>query len=154
VLFVLENFETTNIWSVLVPKEFQTNTMVQCSRCWHTFQPFKCGLFKRFTMIRMSDINECVSSLAKCLPKEVGNSMFSDNVVDMSPCGHHSCTWTKRLHFVKTFPICCQYQDLYLLVNEIFAVHFFIVALCMLLWLFLLFQLMHTFIHFKNTDSH
>jgi hypothetical protein len=26
VFFVLENFKTTNIWSVMVPKEFQTNT--------------------------------------------------------------------------------------------------------------------------------
>jgi hypothetical protein len=31
---------------------------------------------------------------------------------------------------------------------------FFIVALCMLLRLFLLFQLMYTFIHFKDTSSH
>jgi hypothetical protein len=29
-----------------------------------------------------------------------------------------------------------------------------IVALCMLLQLFLLFQVMHTFTHFKNTSSH
>lgn len=42
----------------------------------------------------MCDLNEGVSTLAKIFPKEVGDSILSDDVVDMSPCGHHrGATW-------------------------------------------------------------
>ena len=45
------------------------------------------------------------------------------------------------------FPIC-------LAIPRISFHYFFIVPRCILLRLFLLFQLMHTFTHFKNTNSH
>jgi hypothetical protein len=43
-------------------------------------------------MIRMSDVNEGMSSLAKRFPKEIGNTMFRDNIMYVGPRGHNTCT--------------------------------------------------------------
>lgn len=86
---------------------------------WHNLQTIE-GLFLQgLTMIGMSNLNKFVSTLTHILAKQWGNTMFGDNVVDMSARGNNTGTYLKkRKMFNKSFESEKNYAESYLVLVQ------------------------------------
>lgn len=72
---------------------------------WHNLQTIESLFLQGLTMIGMSNLNKFVSALTHILAKQWGNTMFGDNVVDMSARGNNTGTyffWRNEQNFNKS----------------------------------------------------
>lgn len=75
----------------------------------HHFQPFECCLLQRLTEVWVSNADQLVCTLTKCLTKQICNTVLSHYVMDMCACWHYPSTWniiTTLLSYSLTEPQC------------------------------------------------
>lgn len=75
-----------------------TRWMDACLCCWHALEPLEGRPLQALPMIRMSDPNECVGTLAKRFPKQVRDAVLGDHVVDMRSGGDHAAALPDGRH--------------------------------------------------------
>lgn len=63
---------------------------------WHTLESLKGALLQSFPVVRVGNLNQCMSSLSVVFTKEVGNAKFGDNVVGVSSRSHHTGAWLQH----------------------------------------------------------
>jgi len=82
----------------------------------------------------------------------LGIRRFRNNICVFTRIQHSGIL---RVNWMRFLSLSVAVQKFFLTINsiQIYFSHFFIVAPCMLLRLFILFQLMHNFTHFKNTKT-
>ena len=67
-------------------------------------QPFKTGLFQRFTMVGVSNTNQFVGALSQIFPEQIGVSVLGDDVMSVRSGRHNAGTcdadWSSKIVFI------------------------------------------------------
>lgn len=62
-------------------------------RCRHALQSFEGGFLQCLAMVGMCDFDQFVGALAQSFSEQVGNTLFSDNVMDVGAGRDYAGTW-------------------------------------------------------------